>query len=182
MKILIAFGTTEGQTRKIARFCSDWLTDSGHSVELLNVSDGSDIDISRFEAAILAGSIHTGKFQQSLEHFIIANLTAIQQCETLFLSVSLAAAGNDPDDHTGLDHCISNFNESTGWKPDRLEHVAGAFRFTSYDFFRYWAMRWIASRRDSGIVDPHSDKEYTDWDELTNLLEEWTNSLSHKRL
>jgi menaquinone-dependent protoporphyrinogen oxidase len=37
MKILIAYATTEGQTRKICRYCADVLIDEGHSVELLEV-------------------------------------------------------------------------------------------------------------------------------------------------
>ena len=43
MKILIAYGTTEGQTRKIARFCADHLIEQGHSVEILGAGDARDL-------------------------------------------------------------------------------------------------------------------------------------------
>lgn len=173
MKFLIAYATTEGQTRKISRFCADWLTDSGHSVELLNLSDDGEINILRFDAVVLAGSIHIGHYQKSLESFVTANLQHLNKRDTLFLSVSLAAAGDDPEDRMGLEHCINNFTKATKWVPERIQHVAGAIRFTSYDFFRYWAMRWIASQRDNEPVDPHKDKEYTDWDGLAAMLDDW---------
>lgn len=176
MKILMAYGTTDGQTQKIARFCADRLVDSGHSVELLNVSDAEQLNISRFDAAILAGSIHIGKYQKSLEAFVTENLPQLKQCDTLFLSVSLSAAGDDASDWAGLQHCIDTFTEATGWVPGRVEHIAGAFRFTTYDFFRHWAMRWIASSKDES-VDPQKDKEYTDWNKLETMLLEWYGSI-----
>lgn len=177
MKFLIAYATTDGQTRKIARFCADHLTDKGHSVELLNVSDDGDIDIPRFDAAILAGSIHLGKYQKSLEAFVTDNRSQLTRCDTLFLSVSLSAAGDDADDWAGLKKCVDAFSKTTGWVPDRVEHVAGAFRFTTYDFFRHWAMRWIASTKKQ-TVDPHADKEYTDWDSLAATLDDWCGGLT----
>ncbi len=177
MKILIAYGTTDGQTRKIARFCADRLTDSGHAVELLNVSDGGDIDIERFDAAILAGSIHLGEYQKSLEAFVTTNLPKLTQCDTLFLSVSLSAAGDDADDWAGLKKYVDDFSRTTGWAPSRVEQIAGAFRFTTYDFFRHWAMRWIAMSKKE-TIDPHSDKEYTDWVRLAAILDDWCNGLT----
>lgn len=180
MKFLTAYATTEGQTQKVARFCADQLTDSGHSVELLNLADDGEIDILRFDAVILAGSIHIGHYQKSLETFAAANLRDLKQRNTLFLSVSLAAAGNEKEDRMGLEHCIDVFTKATGWVPNRIEHIAGAFRFTSYDFFRYWAMRWIASQRDDEPVDPHKDKEYTDWDGLAAMLEDWSSGVQQQ--
>ena len=67
---------------------------------------------------------------------------------------------------------MKEFTTKTGWMPERVEHVAGAFRFTQYDFFRSWAMRWIASTKGEE-VDPHADKEYTDWNTLAQTLDDW---------
>jgi menaquinone-dependent protoporphyrinogen oxidase len=53
-----------------------------------------------------------------------------------------------------------------------VHHVAGAFRFTQYDFFKSLAMRWIAHNKGEE-VDPHADKEYTDWDALAALMRRW---------
>ena len=64
MYLLIAYATTDGQTRKIARFAADRLASLGHAVELLNVEDAEGLDLARFDGAILAGSLHAGGYPQ----------------------------------------------------------------------------------------------------------------------
>ena len=39
MKLLIVYGTTEGQTRKIARYMEDVLQDAGHKVTIADVTE-----------------------------------------------------------------------------------------------------------------------------------------------
>lgn len=177
MRILIAYASTDGQTRKIARFAADLLTDLGPSVELLNVVDAEGLDLSRFAAVVLAASLHAGGFQKAMIDFARAHARTLNAMPTLFLPVSLSAAGDDPDDWKGLGDCLSRFLGQTGWQPARTEHVAGAFRFTEYDFFRAWAMRRIAAAKGEE-VDPHADKEYTDWTALAALLTGWQAGLA----
>ena len=172
MKLLIAYATTEGQTRKIVRYAADWLADNGHSVELWPAGEAGDVEIEHFDRVILAASVHLGRFQRELEVFAARHKAALDKIETLFLAVSLSAAGNEPEDRAGLDDVMKAFIDKTGWVPKRVEHVAGAFRFTQYDFFRSWAMRWIASQRDER-VDSHADREYTDWAALGETLADW---------
>ncbi|WP_343082199.1 flavodoxin domain-containing protein [Ostreiculturibacter nitratireducens] len=176
MKLLIVYGTTEGQTRKVARFAADRLADAGHAVELLQAEDAEGVDLGRFDGVILAGSIHAGDFQKALVAFAEDNAKALAGARTLFLSVSLSAAGDYNEDWAGLDDCIARFVKNTGWTPGKVAHVAGAFRFSEYDFFKSWAMRWIASQKDQ-TVKAGVDKEYTDWDALGALLDEWVAGL-----
>jgi menaquinone-dependent protoporphyrinogen oxidase len=177
MYLLIAYATTDGQTRKIARFAADRLASQGHAVELLNVEDAEGLDLTRFDAAILAGSLHAGGFQKPLARFASDQRTALAMLPTLFLAVSLSAAGNDPEDWAGLRMCLAGFESDTGWIPGRVEHVAGAFKFSEYDFFRAWAMRRIADQKGEA-VEAGTDKEYTDWAALGSMLDGWTAGLS----
>jgi len=172
MKLLILYATTDGQTRKIARFAADRLAERGHAVELLPAAEAGDVKLSRFDAAILAGSVHLGRYQKPLRRYLSENAKALKKLPTLFLSVSLAAASEDREDREGLDACLSRLVEDTGWKPGRVEQVAGAFRFSEYDFFRAWAMRRIAAERDE-TVDTTKNKEYTDWAALGRALDAW---------
>jgi menaquinone-dependent protoporphyrinogen oxidase len=176
MKCLIAYATTDGQTRKIARFAADRLADTGHTAELINLDDAEGLDPSRFDAAILAGSLHVGGFQKALTRFVIDNRAKLAALPTLMLAVSLSAAGTDAEDWAGLRKCVDDFQSDSGWTPGRIEHVAGAFRFTEYDFFRAWAMRRIADQKGQK-VEPGSDKEYTDWAKLGLALDDWAKSL-----
>lgn len=172
MFLLIAYATTDGQTRKIARFAADRLTATGHSVELVNAEDTVGLDLSRFDGAILAGSLHAGGFQKSLARFARDQAATLALMPTLFLAVSLSAAGNDPDDWAGLRRCLAEFESDTGWTPGRVDHVAGAFKFSEYDFFRAWAMRRIADQKGE-TVEAGKDKEYTDWAALILALDQW---------
>ena len=172
MYLLIAYATTDGQTRKIARFAADRLAGQGHSVELLNVEDAEGLDLSRFDGAVLAGSLHVGGYQKALARYARTARAELAMLPTLFLAVSLSAAGNDPEDWEGLRRCLAEFETETGWTPGRVEHVAGAFRFSEYDFFRAWAMRRIADQKGEK-VEPDRDKEYTDWPALILALDGW---------
>jgi menaquinone-dependent protoporphyrinogen oxidase len=172
MRILIAYASTEGQARKIARFVFDRIAAAGHSVELLNAADASDMTVEHFDAAVLAGSVHMGKLQTELVKFAQAHCAALNAMPTLFLAVSLAAAGDDPEDWKALKELTQEFRDKTGWTAGRIEHIAGAFRFTDYDFFQSWAMRWIAAQKGQQVV-AGQDKEYTDWAALEACLAEW---------
>lgn len=176
MKILIVYATTDGQTRKVARFAADRLATVGRMVELLPAGEAEGVDLGRFDGVILAGSLHAGGFQKSLEAFAAANASALKNSQTLFLPVSLSAAGDDREDWDGLEECVARFQKDTGWKPGQIAHVAGAFRFSEYDFFRGWAMRWIAAQKDQA-VDPRKDKEFTDWAALGETLDAWAEAL-----
>ena len=172
MRILICYSTTEGQTRKIARFCADRLFALGHSVEMLAAADGGELVAELFDAVILAGSIHLGKVQGDLAEFAAAHAGELNKRRTMFIQVSLAAAGNDEGERAELDRIARAFFDEAGWTPGEIHHVAGAFRFTQYDFFRTWAMRYIAHQKGQK-VDPHRDREYTDWPALAAMLERW---------
>ncbi len=172
MKILIAYASTEGQTRKIARYCADYLVGKGHSVELAGAADALDAELTRFDAVLLAGSIHAGSYQKPLVKLARAKAAQLGHMKSAFMSVSLAAAGNDPEDWKGIENCVARFADKTGWTPPTVMHVAGAFRFSEYDFLKSWAMRYIAAQKDE-TVDPHQDKEYTDWAALKKTLDSW---------
>ena len=173
MKVLILYGTTEGQTRKIAEFVANRLRDRGDAVTLTDAADAPwDLRPSDFEAAILAGSLHAGIYQSSLIHFARKHHEQLKGMRALFLSVSLSAAGKDPDELKGIAVCADRFRNETGWTNAEVHHVAGAFRFAEYDFFKRWVMKIIAWERNlqtGGVV----ELELTDWDGLAKIVDDF---------
>lgn len=172
MKILICYASKEGQTRKICRFLADRRFALGHAVELIS-AEGAAEPFPEADGAILAGSVHMGKVQADLAEIASAQHNWLNQRSTLFLQVSLAAAGTDPKEFLELDRIARSFCMQAGWSPEATHHVAGAFKFPRYDFFKAWAMRWIAHSRGED-VDPHGEREYTDWPELEQIVTGWT--------
>ena len=164
MKILIYYGTTEGQTRKIAEFVAKQLSgDDVRVVDATNVPPTLDLD--QFDAAFLAASLHMHKYQSALVEFARDHHSKLNLIPSLFISVSLSAAGDDPEDRKGLALCQQNLKDQTEWTPTQVLDVAGAFRFTKYDFFKSWVMRRIAKEKKVK-VNPHEDLELTDWEGL----------------
>lgn len=172
MQILIVYGTTEGQTAKVCRFAMERLTKAGHSVALMPAAAAEGVEPAAYDAVIVAASVHAGRYQSDLVDYVATHSAALNRIKTLFLSVSLAAAEDDPDDMRELGEIVERLKSKTGWTPGRVEHVAGAFKFSEYDFFKYWAMRWIESRKETTGT-PGEDHEYTDWEALEAVLTGW---------
>lgn len=170
MDILILFGSTEGQTRKIAMFVRDRLELAGHKVRSIEASGDIDVDLTLFDRIIIAASLHVGDYQPSVVDFVTAHHAALNRMGASFLSVSLSAAGNDTEDTEGLAKCLARFESDTGWHPARTEHVAGAFRFTRYDLMKRWALKYIAWRKGQS-TDTTADHELTDWGTLASFAD-----------
>ena len=177
MKIAIIYASTEGQTRKIAHHVNETLEGEGHDVTLRHATDANDLRLAEYDGVILAASVHAGRFQTELVDFAKGRTSALNAVNSLFLPVSLGAAGDDETEWNALRQYVRTLAADTGWSPDRVEHVAGAFRFKEYDFFKYWAMRWFESNKDPSVP-AGVDREYTDWDALDDALRDWTRASS----
>ena len=165
MKVLIVYGTTEGQTRKIARFMAETLGDAGHSAETVDGTDTRSVVLDRFDKIVVAASIHLSHFHDGVLDFAERHHETLNARKAVFVPVSLSAASDDQEDIDGIHACVETFVRQTGWQPELIEHVAGAFRFSRIDFFKTWALRHIADKK--GIkVNPDEDLELTDWDAL----------------
>lgn len=172
MNILIVYGTTEGQTRKIARFMSDRLRDRGETVTLIEALEvPPDLDPQAYDAVIVAASLHVGQYQAPVVEFAGKHHAALNTMKSAFVSVSLAAAGKDEDDLQGLARCVAQFQQQTGWTRQTLHHAAGAFRYTQYDFLKRWALKYIAWRKGQP-TDAGKDYELTDWEALGRFVDE----------
>jgi menaquinone-dependent protoporphyrinogen oxidase len=59
VNVLIIYGTTEGQTRKIAEWTAAHVRERGHQVELRDSAElASGSDLETFHAFIIAASVH----------------------------------------------------------------------------------------------------------------------------
>lgn len=168
MKLLIVYGTTEGQTRKICNYLRDKAADDDHQVTIVDAT-GPDVHPNSFDAAIIGASLHAEKYQNSVEHYVQEHHESLNKMPTGFLSVSLAIIHDDPQTQQELEEIAKNFLDKTGWNPTFVEQVAGALRYTKYNFFKKFIMRMIA-RKNGGSTDTAKDTEYTDWNQVKRLL------------
>jgi len=176
--ILVVYGTTEGQTRKIAEFIANTIRAHGIEVETVDSATEHATQLRRPPgAAIVCASLHQHRYQSSVLHFVRHNRTWLAEIPTAFVSVSLTAVLTDEPSRDELRKAAESFFDEARWTPDVTLHVPGALRYTEYDYFKRLVMKLIA-RHHGGDTDTSRDHEYTDWDALTrfvqNFLDETT--------
>jgi menaquinone-dependent protoporphyrinogen oxidase len=171
MNILIVYGTTEGQTRKISEFMADRLRKRIQNVTLVDSTNlPNDLDINSFDAVLAAGSVHNGRHQASLFQFVRDNLETLNAKPCALVSVSLSMASDDKEDRLDAAECAERFLGATEWRPSVTHLVAGALRYTQYDFFKGWILKMIAGAKGAS-TDTTKDHEFTDWQDLEAFVE-----------
>jgi menaquinone-dependent protoporphyrinogen oxidase len=170
-RLLLVYGTTDGQTRKIGDFITERLYRMNWSVTMLDaVYADDDLRLHSFDATIVAASVHVGKYQAVVVEFARRHHKALNEMHAAFVSVSLSAAGDDATDRHGLDECVAAFKRDTGWTPKMIHHSAGAFRWGKYAIFKHWALKYVAWRK-AVRTDTAKDLELTDWDALAQFVD-----------
>jgi menaquinone-dependent protoporphyrinogen oxidase len=176
-RVLIVYGTTEGQTAKISRHIGGVLEESGHTVELVDAHKlPAGLKVNDFDGALVGASMHASKHDRRIRDFIKANHAALDEIPSSFFSVSLTAAEPREEDKAGLYRLISEFFDETGWHPERVGVIAGALLYTQYGFIKRMLMKMVM-KRGGKPTDTSQDYEYTDWDDVTQYAREFSSSL-----
>lgn len=176
MKLLIAYGSTEGQTRKIAEDLAMHIRHSGIDVTVYDAERRArDIQIDKFDAIIVASPVHQKLHHASIRDFAIAHRRLLEAKPSAFISVSLSTAvpGGDADAQEYVDHFIA----ATGWRPKTNTKVAGAVRFTEYDFFKEQILRHVVFKEKPDDILFNGDHEFTDWDALHQFADAFVEQL-----
>ena len=169
MKVLIAYGTTEGQTGKIVEAIAEQVRGLSHEAVLFDTSSPrSDLEAGTFDRIIVAGSVHEERHQEAVEVFVLVHRADLNAKPTLFLSVSLAAAFEDKS--ADAQRYVDMFLERVNWRPATILLVAGAVRHAEYDYYREQILAHVVLEgRD--LDAPEDDQEFTDWDALAKAVE-----------
>jgi menaquinone-dependent protoporphyrinogen oxidase len=183
MNISIIYATTEGHTRTIADFLKNEAEKAAHTADLFDATENPPPP-QKYDAIIIAASIHAGKYQSAIEHYVREHHKTLNSMPSLFIPVSLTAAADEPESWNELNEQTEDFLIATGWQPGVTEHTAGALLYTKYDFLKRFLMR-VISNRSGGDTDTSRDFIYTDWEKLqqvTGKLEQlYKKSLSQKK-
>jgi menaquinone-dependent protoporphyrinogen oxidase len=172
-KFLILYGTVEGQTRKIAAFIADHLKKRRNETVLVDAVEApSDLDVGAFDAVIIASPVHMDQHHSAVVHFVKTHARALQKRPGAFISVSLHAISDEPEDRETMRQYVDNFSRGAAWIPHAVCYAAGALKFTQYDFFKRLAARRVA--REQGFATTvKDDYEFTDWTALTRFIDEF---------
>lgn len=167
--ILIAYDTTEGQTRNIAQRMADAVARARHHVDLHNIRKlPSDVSVDQFDAAIVGASIHLGRHSKRFTEFVAKHLSGLGKIPSAFFSVSLSAAGTE-DERKEAKKYVSDLLEQTGWQPEMTATFGGGLLYREYWFLKRWMMKKIA--KDGGKdTDTSKNHIYTDWNAVDEFV------------
>ncbi len=165
-KVLIYYGTSDGQTGKIARFLGDSLRALGVEVDVADArGPASDARPSAYALVVVAASVHAGGYQKSVRRWVRGRVAELNAKPNVFLSVCLGILQKDPKVMADLEAILEGFRTETGWQPKEVKWVAGALKYTQYNLLKRWVMRRIVAKA-GGDLDTSRDYEYTDWNDL----------------
>jgi menaquinone-dependent protoporphyrinogen oxidase len=177
-RIAVVFGTTDGQSAKIARRIAEDLRGEGHLVDLLDTRAGIPATaLNGIDAAVIAGSARMGKFQLPLTYFVQVHLPTLLTMPTAFVPVSLAASYESPLALREVKKAIERFTRETGLNANIVEPTAGALRYSRYGFFKKLGVRLIA-KMYGGDTNASRDYEYTDWDAVDSFARHFADDVT----
>ena len=170
-RILVFYGTTDGQTAKIAQAIGDRLRAQGADAYVVDARHGWP-DPDAYDAVIVAASVHAGGYQRSVRRWVRAHADVLTGKPTAFVSVCLAVLQHEPKVQQELAAILDRFFAATRWRPTMTKFVAGALLYTRYNWIKRWAMVRIV-RKAGGDTDTRLDYEYTDWADVRAFAEEF---------
>lgn len=170
--ILVAYGSGEGQTAKVARFIEDVLTYRGHDVTLRNVTDGTNVAPDDFDVVLVGSPVHNRKHLPSVVEFVHQNRDALGARPNGFFQLSLAATIPFGWAEGGDEEFVNGLVGETGWQPDRVGLFAGAVKYSQYTPVERVLFKTV-SAITTGDTDTTQDYEYTDWDDVESFANEF---------
>ena len=169
-RVLVVYGTTDGQTAKISQTIRARLAAGGHDVAIFDAA-GAPSDITTYDAAVVAASVHAGGYQRDVKRWVGKHADALRDKPNAFVSVCLGVLQQqDPNAQQELQRILERFFETTGWRPAETKIVAGALKYTKYNFLKRWVMKRIVAKA-GGETDTSRDYEYTDWPDLNRFAD-----------
>jgi len=169
MRVLIPYGTTEGQTARISEYLAHVIRDHGHEAYAVDIKGSGASEPDGYDAVIVGASIHMGKHEDYVRAFVRENRDVLERPPSAFFSVSLAA-----HDEPEVAECyIEEFVQETGWRPGMVGLFGGALLYTQYGFIKRYLMKRIARHKGSPDTDTSRDYVYTDWESVKHFAGEF---------
>jgi len=169
MHVLIVYGSKEGQSAKIAERIAQIIRNRGLEASTYSgKAMPADFSTDGFDAAIVGGSIHIGRYPAYLRIFVTQHLDWLNKVPTAFFTVCMAIQSQNTAEREEAEKFGKRFIKTTHWHPAVIETFAGAVKYTQYNFITRFIMKQI-TKHEGGSTDTSQDHEYTDWDAVVRF-------------
>lgn len=178
MNILILYGTLEGQTAKISERIAEVIRNKGYQVTAqLGEKLPGNFKVDKFDAVIIGGSIHMGRYPGYLKKFVSSHSDWLNNVPSAFFTVCMAVNSQQEKSREEGNHYGEDFLKQVNWQPKLIETFAGAVKYTQYNFVTRFIMKLI-SKKEGGSTDTSVDHEYTDWESVVRFTEKFLEQLN----
>lgn len=169
--VLIVFGSSHGQTARIARRIEQQLVQSGIDVTMRR-GDGlpHDLRLGDYDGVLVGASMIVGGYQRYIRSFVARNARTLNAMPSAFFAVSGSAGSASAEERAEAVRIAQAFLRKAGWRPALFASIAGAIMYTKYNFLLRYVMKRI-SQREGGSTDTSRDHEYTDWVQVEQFAE-----------
>ena len=171
-KILIAYATTDGQTKIICEKIKTIL-EKTFIVDLLPIQrKNQDLKLldKNFASVIVGASIRYGKHSDDLYDFIENNLNFLESVNNAFFSVNVVARKQEKNTPETNPY-IKKFLTLSNWSPKKMAVFAGKVDYPKYRLIDKYMIRlimWITR----GPTDVSKNFEFTDWNKVEKFAHE----------
>ncbi len=176
-RILIIYGSEEGQTQRISNHLVEFFHNRGHLVdEIYGKTAPDSLDISGYDGVIVGASIHMGKHAKYMVKLAQHHRDELSSALSAFFTVCLTAKSDQPEAQAEVEKYVENWMENTGWNPDQIGVFAGALLYTQYGLIKRIVMKRI-NKSTGGDTDTSQDYEYTDWVSVDDFADTFLTAL-----
>ncbi|MBN2343008.1 MAG: protoporphyrinogen oxidase [Deltaproteobacteria bacterium] len=162
-KISILYESAEGHTLHVAERISNTLAGADCETTVCRSKHATAEMLTDVDGILLGGSIHMGRHHGKLLKFVEHNRESLNHTPTALFLVCLTAKDHSPEAQALVNGFFKDFETRTGFTPSHTVAVAGALKYTRYNFFKRSIMKSI-SEKEGGDIDTSKDYIYTDWD------------------
>ena len=177
-RVLVIYGTSYGQTQKIAVRIAATLERRGCAVELCDAAiQHPALPLEQYTAVVVGCSIIAKGHQPAIERFVRENVGILNRLPSAFYQVSASAGSKDEKGRLAAQRLLEDFTRTHVWMPILSASIAGAINYTRYNFLLRWYMK-RASAKHGGTTDTSRDHEYTDWAQVDRFALAIANTLN----
>ncbi len=181
-RTLIVYGTSYGQTARIAGRIRNVLTEHGHVVTVRKGDElPEDLRLTDYDAVVVGASMIRHGYQNYVASFARRQAGVLNTIPSAFFAVSGSAGSTNALERAEAHRLAGEFCKAAGWRPAMIESIAGAIAYTRYNFLMRWFMKRI-SAKEGGSTDTSRDHEYTDWAQVGRFAQRFADVVrTHER-
>ncbi|MGZ3691624.1 MAG: flavodoxin domain-containing protein [Pseudobdellovibrio sp.] len=165
-RILVVYASNYGQTKKIAESMAAEIQTWGHGAHLVDGNQiSNELNPAEFDAVIIGASVNRGHYSRNLRKWVKAYAACLTEMPSAFFSVCLGILQNDEAVQADEIRIVDDFFKMTHWQPSQRIILAGALKYSQYNFLLKWLMKRIADK--AGFqTNTNQDYVFTDWNQV----------------